>query len=138
MLFKQSIAVNTKAAPARSTKSLGDEAEALALQHLLAQGLLLVMRNFKTPGRGGGEVDLIMRAPDGTLVFVEVRQRKTLTHGGAAASISTTKRRRIVYAAQHYLSRLPRVPPCRFDVVAVQGSGAQAQLTWLPAAFDAS
>jgi hypothetical protein len=36
---------------------------------------LLVETNYRTPGRGGGEIDLVMRAPDGTLVFVEVRQR---------------------------------------------------------------
>jgi putative endonuclease len=141
MLFKQSIAAKAAAPSATAhatTKSQGDAAEALALQHLLQQGLMLVARNFKTPGRGGGEVDLIMRAADGTLVFVEVRQRKSASHGGAAASISATKRRRIIFAAQHYLSRMPRTPPCRFDVVTVQGSGAQAQLAWLPAAFDAS
>jgi putative endonuclease len=121
-----------------TTKAVGDSGEELALHHLLKQGLMLVARNFKTPGRGGGEVDLIMRTSDGTLVFVEVRQRKSASHGGAAASISVTKRQRIIYAAQHYISRLPRTPPCRFDVIALQGSGAQAQLQWLQAAFDAS
>ncbi len=121
---------------------MGDGGEALALHFLLSKGLMLVARNFKTPGRGGGEVDLIMRAPDGTLVFVEVRQRKTTSFGGAAASISFAKRRRIIYAAQHYISRLARIPPCRFDVIALQGVGAQhnadMQIEWLQAAFDAS
>jgi putative endonuclease len=121
-----------------STKALGDSGEELALRFLLKQGLMLVARNFKTPGRGGGEVDLIMRSPDGTLVFVEVRQRRSASHGGAAASISATKRRRIVFAAQYYIHRLPRVPPCRFDVIALQGEGLQAQIDWLQAAFDAS
>lgn len=132
-LFKS---IAAKAAP--TTKALGDSGEELALRFLLKKGLLLVARNFKTPGRGGGEVDLIMRALDGTLVFVEVRQRKSASHGGAAASISATKRRRIIFAAQHYISRLARTPPCRFDVVALQGEGADAQIEWLPAAFDAS
>ncbi|MEY3486668.1 MAG: hypothetical protein RL075_673, partial [Pseudomonadota bacterium] len=56
-----------------TTKRRGDAAEALAAEYLAARGLRLLQRNFKTPGRGGGEIDLIMRAPDGTLVFVEVR-----------------------------------------------------------------
>lgn len=132
-LFK-SIAAKTSP----TTKSVGDSGEELALRFLLKQGLMLVARNFKTPGRGGGEVDLIMRSPDGTLVFVEVRQRKSASHGGAAASISATKQRRIIFAAQHYISRLPRTPPCRFDVIALQGEGMDAQLEWLKAAFDAS
>ena len=60
--------------PALTTKARGDAAEDAALGHLQRQGLKLVQRNFKTPGRGGGEIDLIMREPGGTLVFVEVRQ----------------------------------------------------------------
>ncbi len=131
-----------RAAPARpaqpTTKAVGDSGEELALRYLLKNGLLLVARNFKTPGRGGGEVDLIMRSPDGTLVFIEVRQRKNAKHGGAAASISATKRRRIIYAAQHYISRLARLPSCRFDVIALHGEGSDCELEWLKAAFDAS
>lgn len=117
----------------RSTKQVGDAAEALALQHLQRAGLLLLERNYRTPGRGGGEIDLIMRAPDGTCVFVEVRQRKTASHGGAAASVSAVKQRRIVFAARHYLMRLSRLPPCRFDVVAVDAG----VIDWLQGAFDA-
>ncbi|MBS7809106.1 YraN family protein [Variovorax sp. PCZ-1] len=121
-----------------TSKALGDRGEELALSYLIKQGLILVARNFKTPGRGGGEVDLIMRTSDGTLVFVEVRQRKNASHGGAAASVSTQKQRRIAFAAQHYISRLARTPPCRFDVIALEGEGAEVQVRWLRAAFDAS
>jgi putative endonuclease len=124
--------------PSPTTKALGDSGEERALEYLSARGLMLVARNFKTPGRGGGEVDLIMRSSDGTLIFIEVRQRKTLSHGGAAASISATKRRRIIFAAQHYISRLAHIPPCRFDVIALQGDGQDMQIEWLQAAFDAS
>jgi len=51
-----------------TTKQAGDAAEDLALQHLHTAGLQLLERNYRTPGRGGGEIDLIMRAPDGTVV----------------------------------------------------------------------
>ena len=121
--------------PSRSTtKQLGDAGEDAALRYLNAQGLVLVTRNYRTPGRGGGEVDLIMRAADGTLVFVEVRQRASARHGGAAASVGSAKQRRIVLAARHYLLRLAKLPPCRFDVVVLDGD----EMVWLQAAFDAS
>jgi putative endonuclease len=124
-----------------TTKRRGDAAEALAADYLAALGLRLLQRNFKTPGRGGGEIDLIMRAPDGTLVFVEVRQRASSSHGGAGASITGVKQRRIIFAARHYLQRLASLPPCRFDVVLVQGvskADDSGTIEWLQSAFDAT
>lgn len=120
-------------ANAPTTKKIGDGAEDLALHYLQKQGLRLLVRNYRTPGRGGGEIDLIMHAPDGTTVFVEVRKRSSLQHGGAAASVGGIKQRRIIFAARHYLMRLREMPPCRFDVVVVEPNGVQ----WLQAAFDA-
>ena len=79
------------------------------------------------------EVDLILRDRDGTLVFVEVRARRSRDHGGAAASIDGRKQQRIVRAAQHYLMRHAVPPPCRFDVVAIDGD----RLEWLRGAFSA-
>jgi putative endonuclease len=128
-----------KAAPSqallkpRTTKQAGDSAEDLALAHLQRAGLRLIERNYRTPGRGGGEIDLIMREPNGTCVFVEVRQRKSASHGGAAASVGAVKQRRLVFAARHYLMHLRDMPPCRFDVVAVDAG----VIEWLQAAFDA-
>ena len=113
---------------------MGDAAELLALRFLQGQGLQLVQRNYRTPGRGGGEIDLIMRCSDSTLVFVEVRARSSATHGGAGASIGWIKQRRIVRAAQHYLLRARQCPPCRFDVVLVEPEGVH----WLQGAFDAA
>lgn len=120
-----------------TTKSRGDEGEARALVYLQDQGLTLVERNYRVargPSARGAEVDLIMRAPDGTLVFVEVRQRKASDHGGAAASVSRGKQRKCIWGAQHYLMNLREWPPCRFDVVAIDGDALQ----WIVAAFDAS
>ena len=117
-----------------TTKSRGDAAESVARAYLIRGGLKFIEANYRTPGRGGGEIDLVMRAPDGTLVFVEVRQRGSRSHGGAAASVGAVKQRRIIFAARHYLMRLAQQPPCRFDVVSVEGGTVQ----WLQAAFDAS
>ena len=117
-------------------KAAGDAAEARALLWLQAQGLTAVARNYRVargPSARGGEVDLILRERDGTLVFVEVRARADARHGGAAASVGVAKQRRIVFAAQHYLMRLGTPPPCRFDVLALDGDEVQ----WIKAAFDA-
>ena len=116
-----------------TTKSKGDAAEDAALTYLQAAGLKLLQRNYRTPGRGGGEIDLIMRDTDSTLVFVEVRQRTGALFGGAASSISLVKQKRIIFAAKYYLMKLTRIPACRFDVVLVE-----ANITWLKAAFEAS
>jgi putative endonuclease len=104
----------------------------LALAFLERAGLKLVCRHYRTPGRGGGEIDLIMRDPGGTLVFVEVRARRGTRQGGAAASVGAVKQRRIVLAARHYLLRLARLPACRFDVVAIDGENIE----WLRGAFE--
>jgi putative endonuclease len=123
-----------KDAAAATTKQAGDAAEDQALAHLSTSGLRLLVRNYRTPGRGGGEIDLVMREPGGTLVFVEVRQRASRDFGGAAASVSHAKQRRIIFAARHYLMRLAQQPPCRFDVVSVEAGNIE----WLKAAFDAA
>lgn len=125
-----------RGAPPAGRKAVGDAAEARAAAHLAAQGLVIVERNYRVargPSARGGEVDLIARDAAGTLVFVEVRARRSDAHGGAAASIGFTKQRRIVYAAQHYLLRFAAPPRCRFDVVAIDGDAVR----WLPGAFDA-
>jgi len=101
--------------PRTAQQDKGQQGEDAALVHLTRQGLQLVERNFRC---AGGELDLIMRDGD-CLVFVEVRRRRSMRFGGAAASITPTKQRRLVHAAQTFLLRYPRLPPCRFDVIAI-------------------
>ncbi len=95
----------------------GVRAERLAADFLVQHGLAIVERNFRTRR---GEIDLIGRDGD-TLVFVEVRLRSRSDFGGPAASITPTKRARLVAAAQGYLARLGREPPCRFDAILLDG-----------------
>jgi putative endonuclease len=116
---------------------MGDAGESRALAHLLDAGLTLVERNYRVargPRSRGGEIDLIMRERDGTLVFVEVRSRKSGSFGGAAASVGVAKQRSLVLAAQYFLQAVRSMPPCRFDVVAIDGDNVE----WLRGAFDAS
>lgn len=111
-------------------QAAGGDAEERAEAFLGRQGLAIVARNYRTRL---GEIDLIAR--DGaTLVFVEVRLRSDARFGGAAASITPRKQRRIVAAARQFLMRFERVPPCRFDVVAIDRNECE----WLRGAFEAS
>lgn len=92
-------------------------------------------RNYRVargPSARGGEVDLILWARDGTLVFVEVRARQRDAHGGAAASVTRAKQRKVIFAATCFLRTLAEIPPCRFDVVAIDGD----RVEWLQGAFD--
>ena len=99
--------------PADARAVAGRAAEDLAARFLDGQGLHVVARNFRTKR---GEIDLIAR--DGaTLVFVEVRFRRSERHGGAAESITAAKQARMVAAAKVYLLRQRGDPPCRFDAI---------------------
>ena len=119
-----------------TTRQLGEGGEDQALRHLTRQGLCLIERNYQVaqgPYARGGEIDLIMQDRCGTLVFIEVRSRSGAGFGGALSSITPSKRRSIVFAAQRFLQRYRALPPCRFDVVAINGHDLQ----WIVAAFDA-
>lgn len=107
---------------------LGRLGEDAALAFLLQQGLTLVERNVSCKG---GEIDLVMRSGQ-MLVFVEVRQRASAQFGGAAASITPAKQQRMLRAAQFYLLRLKKLPPCRIDVVAIDAG----IVSWLPDALQ--
>ena len=111
-------------------QAAGGDAEDAAAAFLHDRGLAIVARNYRTRL---GEIDLIAHDGD-TLVFVEVRMRRDDAYGGALASITPRKRARIVAAARQYLMRLRRVPPCRFDVVALQEGAPE----WIKGAFDAT
>ncbi len=109
----------------------GREAEDAAAVYLETQGLKVIERNYHSRF---GEIDLIMR--DGhTLVFVEVRARRSSAYGGAAASITAAKRDRLIAAARQYLAGQARLPACRFDVVLLEGDPPRVE--WLRNAFDA-
>jgi len=111
-----------------TTTTRGREAEERAACYLESRGQRVIARNFKVRG---GEIDLICR--DGkVLVFVEVRQRSRSDFGGAGASITPSKRRRIVLAAQHYLLGKAGCD-CRFDCVLIDGE----HLEWIKNAFSA-
>jgi len=113
----------------------GDAAEAAALRLLLDAGLAQVAANAHYRG---GELDLVMLDRD-TLVFVEVRYRRSNAFGGGAASVDASKRRKLVAAAQQFLAGHPHYAnaPCRFDVIEASGDIASPRVEWLKDAFRA-
>lgn len=91
----------------------------------------LLERNFRSRG---GEIDLIMRQGE-TLVFIEVRYRRSRDYGSPLETVTQTKQRRLIAAASHYLQRRNLDLPCRFDVVGISGSG-QERIEWIRDAFQ--
>jgi putative endonuclease len=97
--------------------SLGKKGEDLAVAQLRALKYKIIERNFKC---ALGEIDIIAREKD-TLVFVEVKTRRTRDFGGPAAAVNARKQRQLSRVALTYLNmkKLAQMP-ARFDVVAVE------------------
>lgn len=116
-----------------SSKDIGDQAELLALTHLENVGLIIVTQNYR--GRRG-EIDLIMRDDD-TLIFVEVRYRKSARFGGALESVDHQKQLRIIQTAQHYLQQNELdYLGYRFDVFAISSNNNTTDISWVKYAFQ--
>ncbi|MET7142921.1 YraN family protein [Xanthomonas sp. PPL139] len=111
----------------------GNAVEAAARAELERAGLRLIAANVAFRG---GELDLVMQQAQ-SLVFVEVRYRRSTAFGGGVASVDLRKRRRLLLAAQLFLAAHPQYAswPCRFDVVEAEGD--PPRLTWLRDAFRA-
>lgn len=108
----------------------GARAEALAARYLESQGLIIVARNYRVRG---GEIDLVARQGRVT-VFVEVRLRRHQGFGGAVASITATKQKRLILAARYWLAQHGE-SPCRFDCLLL-GSLDAARIEWIVDAFQ--
>jgi len=114
----------------------GETGEQIAARYLFKKGFRLLERNYRCDV---GEIDLI--AEDrGTLVFVEVKTRKSLTSGAPEEAVDYEKRRKIGRAANWYLQPWQRWPPrVRFDVVGIEldEDDRIAAIRHTPAAFEA-
>jgi putative endonuclease len=96
---------------------LGRWGERRCERYLRDKGLRTLARNYFCKV---GELDLVMVAPDSTLVFVEVRSRADERFGPAEATVTPAKRARVARAARHFLAVLNiEDRPLRFDVVAL-------------------
>ena len=116
------------------SRLLGDTAEQLAKNFLVEQGLRWMDSNYHCRW---GEIDLVMKDSQ-YLIFIEVRSRISAAYGGALASITHTKQKKIIKTAQHYqlAKKIYNKFPCRFDVLTLQGEPATIQ--WIKNAFSVS
>jgi putative endonuclease len=116
-------------------KQYGNEAESRAVEFLEAEGYVIRDRNVSYRY---GELDVVAEK-DGVLCFVEVRMRSSGVNGEPQLTVMSVKQHKVVKAAMGYLQRhrLMGRTMVRFDVIAVTGRGASAQLEHIPNAFDA-
>ena len=111
----------------------GQWAEELAQTYLYQQGLQPLEHNYRCKA---GEIDLVM-FEQSTLVFIEVRYRRSQRYGGSLESIDLKKQHRIMTTASHYLltHQWAQNYPCRFDVVLISGIINNPQMHWIADAF---
>ena len=114
---------------------VGATYEEAASRHLQHHGLSIVARNYQARV---GELDIVAEGGR-CLHFVEVRYRRSERFGGAAASITAAKQRRIARCARHFLLHQPVYANhrCQFDVVTVSGGDYPYRFEWLQDAFCA-
>ena len=115
------------------TKTTGEQAEHLACDYLRQQGLILITQNYHCRR---GEIDLIMQDQH-TLVFVEVRYRKSARFGSALESIDQRKQAKIITTAEDYLLQNQHdFSSYRFDVIAITPQQPTPDITWVKDAFQ--
>lgn len=108
----------------------GGVAEGIAMRYLEEKGYETLARNYAIRG---GEIDLIMRAPEGTLVFVEVKARNGLRYGSGVEAVTLRKQALISRTAVHYMSQNGGMDqPVRFDVIEL----VDGKIRHLMEAFD--
>ena len=112
-----------------ATQKIGEQGEVIARRYLEQQGLRHLDSNIASDL---GEIDVLMMHGE-TLVFVEVKMRKTTSFGGALAAMTPSKLKRLRQAIALYLQQNPQHAQCdcRIDAVLIQGVGAQREIQWL-------
>ncbi|MGH8141248.1 MAG: YraN family protein [Steroidobacteraceae bacterium] len=114
-------------------QSLGQQTEERAARVLLQAGFVILERNYRCRG---GELDIVARRGL-MLVIAEVRLRSSDAFGGAAASITAAKRRRILRAARHLLLRRSQLAALTVRFDALLASSPTGPIEWIEAAFSA-
>lgn len=113
-----------------TSKTIGDHAESIAESFLIKNKFKIIEKNFRTKT---GEIDLI--ADDqGTLVFIEVKFRKSSDFGQPFETVTYKKQQKIIRTAQSYLQKQPKLAnkACRFDVISIHNQ----DINWIQNAFD--
>lgn len=114
-----------------TTKSIGDTAESIAENFLIKNKLSIIEKNYRMKT---GEIDLIANDQD-TLVFIEVKYRKSTRFGHPLEMVTPGKQKKIIRTSQLYLQKHPKLSnkACRFDVISIHNQ----EIDWIKNAFDA-
>ena len=116
------------------TTILGRQGEDAAAAFLQDHGYEILARNFRTPR---GEIDIIARWEQ-SVIFVEVKTRRTERFGRPAAAVGYQKQQKIIQSARWFLrQRHLEECLCRFDVLEVYAAGKNWRFRHLQGAFEA-
>ena len=112
----------------------GKRGEERAATYLESKGFTILERNYRQPS---GEIDLIARDGE-TLVFIEVKTRRSGSHGHPLEAVNARKQQQVCRTALHYLARNNLMETTiRFDVVALLGSTENPEISHVAGAFEA-
>lgn len=119
----------------QTTTRTGQQAEITAKNYLVAQGLKVITRNFRCRF---GEIDLIASDHD-TLVFIEVRYRRTLQRMAVIETLDQNKIQRLITTSEYFLgqNRQYQKLQCRFDFIGISGNSQKPEIEWIKNAFQA-
>ena len=102
---------------------LGKWGEEMAAEYLQQKGYRIIERDWRS---GARDIDIIAQAPDrSTLVFVEVKTRKSEVLMLAADAVNPTKARNIALSANNYVKMCRVDALLRFDIITIVGTNAQ-------------
>ena len=114
-------------------QTFGRQSEALAVRHLKRQGYRIVAQNYRNRL---GEIDIVAKDRS-TLVFVEVKARRTPRFGPPKAAVTPQKQRKLSMVALAYLKETGQSEAAaRFDVVAIDASAPQPVIEVVKNAFE--
>jgi putative endonuclease len=113
-------------------KALGNKGEEIAAKYLKKKGYKILKRNYAAPS---GEIDIVAR-DGGTVVFVEVKARTDDRFGLPAEAVGSKKQQKLRSVALHYLQKLRKQPPARFDIVSVYVKDGGEEIEHIRDAFE--
>lgn len=116
----------------QEAKELGETGEQMAARYLEEQGCVILERHYRKDHK---EVDIIV-LDHGELAVVEVKTRTSEERFAAEQAVDHRKRQNIIRVANNYVRRTRRTEPLRFDIIAIVGSGANAEIRHTKDAFN--
>jgi len=114
-------------------QQFGKDSESIAVTHLIKSGYKILERNFRTKL---GEIDIIAKDRD-TLVFVEVKAKRSVRFGDPKEAVTPKKQRKISKVALYYLKATNQIHvKARFDVVAIRSIQDNLRVEIVKNAFE--